>query len=407
MPARRVVIESVLTDAGWPAPSWLETTQEDPGAGQVRRAIEDGAELVFVCGGDGTVRSCIEGLADTGIAVAILPAGTGNLLATNLGVPHDPAEAVRLATVGGRGRIDIGDVDGQAFAVMAGIGFDAALIGDASTKLKARIGAPAYVVSALRHLRDRRMNIEISVDDQPTLTRRARTVVVGNVGQLQGGVELLPDASPDSGQFDAAILAPRTMGHWATLAWGVARRQHTVRHREVLRGSRITVTSDRDEPRQLDGDVIEPGLTLTITVRPGALEICVPLPGATRAERDRSTLVTGAHRRYPPQLTHRGDGPMTTQEETSTSAKVLYRPVGMASSIVGGLIASFIFRKVWQRTAPGDQSAPPTALTTEYPVRQILIAAVVQGAIYSLVKTVIDRAGARMFQRWTGEWPGN
>ncbi|WP_407342133.1 DUF4235 domain-containing protein [Pengzhenrongella phosphoraccumulans] len=98
---------------------------------------------------------------------------------------------------------------------------------------------------------------------------------------------------------------------------------------------------------------------------------------------------------------------MTTQEETSKSAKVLYRPVGMVSSIVGGLLASMIFRKIWQRTTPGDQSAPPTALTTEYPVQQILLAAVVQGALYSLVKTIIDRAGARVFQRWTGEWPGN
>jgi len=98
---------------------------------------------------------------------------------------------------------------------------------------------------------------------------------------------------------------------------------------------------------------------------------------------------------------------MTTPEETSKSAKILYRPVGLASSILGGMLASMIFRRVWQRTAPGDQSAPPTSLTTQYPVRQILIAAVVQGAIYSLVKTVIDRAGARVFQRWTGEWPGD
>jgi len=98
---------------------------------------------------------------------------------------------------------------------------------------------------------------------------------------------------------------------------------------------------------------------------------------------------------------------MTTQEETSKSAKVLYRPVGMASSMIGGLIASMIFRKIWQHTAPGDQTSPPTALTTQYPVRQILLAAVVQGALYSLVKAVIDRAGARAFQRWTGEWPGN
>ena len=278
MPQRRELIESILTDAGWPVPIWLKTTERDPGAGQTRRAIENGAQLVFVCGGDGTVRSCIEGLADTGIPLAILPAGTGNLLATNLAIPKDPAAAVRLATIGGRRRIDIGDVEGHAFAVMAGIGFDAALLKDASSTLKARIGAPAYLLSALRHLRDRRMSIEIRVDDKHPLNRQARTVVVGNVGRLQGGVELLPNASPGSGQFDVAILTPRTLRQWAALAWGVVRRSRKVHHREVLRGSRITVTSDRDEPRQLDGDIIDPGRTLTVAVRPGAIEICVPPP---------------------------------------------------------------------------------------------------------------------------------
>lgn len=278
MPTRREVIEAVLNDAGWPAPLWLETTAQDPGAGQARRAIENGAELVFACGGDGTVRSCIEGLAGTGNALAILPAGTGNLLATNLGVPLDTASGVRLATAGGRHRIDVGEVEGRAFAVMAGIGFDAALLGDASSTLKARIGAPAYVLSALRHLRDRPMNLQIRIDEKLPLKRQARTVVIGNVGRLQGGVDLLPDASPDNGQFDVAILAPRGLGHWVALAWGVVRRHRHVDHREVLRGSRITVTSDKDEPRQLDGDVIDPGRTLTIAVRPGALEVCVPLP---------------------------------------------------------------------------------------------------------------------------------
>ena len=95
------------------------------------------------------------------------------------------------------------------------------------------------------------------------------------------------------------------------------------------------------------------------------------------------------------------------EQSTSKAAKVLYRPVGMASSIVGGLVASAVFKKVWQQAAPGDKPDPPKALESEYPLKEILIAAVVQGAIYSLVKTLIDRGGARMFQRWTGEWPGD
>jgi Protein of unknown function (DUF4235) len=90
----------------------------------------------------------------------------------------------------------------------------------------------------------------------------------------------------------------------------------------------------------------------------------------------------------------------------SKSAKVLYRPIGLVSSIAGGLVAGVIFKQVWRRAAPGDRSDPPKALETEYPFKEILVAAAVQGLIYSVVKTVIDRQGARLFERWTGEWPG-
>lgn len=96
-----------------------------------------------------------------------------------------------------------------------------------------------------------------------------------------------------------------------------------------------------------------------------------------------------------------------TENAPSTTAKVLYRPVGLVSSILGGLVASAIFKQVWKRASPGDKTDPPTALQTEYPFKEILLAAAVQGVIYSLVKTVIDRQGARVFERWTGEWPGS
>ena len=98
---------------------------------------------------------------------------------------------------------------------------------------------------------------------------------------------------------------------------------------------------------------------------------------------------------------------MAKEQAASKSAKLLYRPVGLISSIIGGLVAGIVFKQVWKRAAPGDHPKPPGALETEYPFKEILFAAAAQGAIYALVKTVIDRGGARTFQRWTGEWPGN
>ncbi len=98
---------------------------------------------------------------------------------------------------------------------------------------------------------------------------------------------------------------------------------------------------------------------------------------------------------------------MAVQKKSSTSAKVLYRPIGLISSILGGLVAGMIFKQVWKHAAPGEKSDPPKPLETEYPFKEILLAAAIQGAIYSVVKTIIDRQGARMFERATGEWPGS
>jgi hypothetical protein len=91
----------------------------------------------------------------------------------------------------------------------------------------------------------------------------------------------------------------------------------------------------------------------------------------------------------------------------NAAAKILYRPMGLAGSLIGGLIAGTIFKYVWKWAAPGDKPDPPKPLETEYPFKEILLAAAIQGAIFSVVKTVIDRRGARLFERWTGEWPGS
>nr|WP_232070865.1 diacylglycerol kinase family protein [Phytohabitans flavus] len=274
----RQTVTALLAEAGWPAPAWYETTREDPGRGQARQAVEGGAQVLFACGGDGTVRSCVSELAGTEVALAVLPTGTGNLLAANLGLTHDLIGGIEAALAGGRRRIDVGAVDGEFFAVMAGMGFDAEMLAATSESTKARIGWVAYLFGGLRHLRDRPMRVSIRIDDNPPIRRRARTVLVANVGRLKGGLRLLLDAEPDDGAFDVAVLTPRTLAHWATLAWAVARRRRRVPRMEVFRGRSVEVTSNRAQPRELDGDVIAPGRTLCVEMRSDALWLCVPHP---------------------------------------------------------------------------------------------------------------------------------
>lgn len=276
---RRAEICAALAEAGWAEPLWLETTREDPGCGQTGQAIADGARVVFAFGGDGTVMACATVLAGTDVALAVLPSGTGNLLATNLGLSSDVREGVRVAIHGDRRRIDVGAVGDRCFTVMAGMGFDAQMLDATPEKLKKRIGWPAYAVAAARHLRNRPMRIRLTIDDGEPMGRRARTVLVGNVGRLQGGIPLLPDAVPDDGYLDVAVLSPQSLGHWATLAWGVVRRRRTVSRMETFRARKVEIVSNKVQQRELDGDVIEPSRTMTVTIRPGALCLCVPEGG--------------------------------------------------------------------------------------------------------------------------------
>nr|WP_241770058.1 diacylglycerol kinase family protein [Cellulosimicrobium sp. MM] len=273
--ALRELIVARLTDAGWPEPAWLETRPRTRGRAGApgRRGRRRGGLRERR---DGTVRAVVEGLAGTDAALAILPGGTGNLLAANLGVPSD-AEEGSGSCCGRRRTIDVGVADGQTFAIMAGMGLDAAMMQDAPTALKARAGSIAYVFSALKHLADDEMHVEVTVDGR-TRRRRARTVVVGNVGRLQAGTNLLPDAEPDNGQLEVAIFAPRNLQHWVQLLWGVVRGKSRVPSREVVRGREVSVVSDRPQPRQLDGDVIDPAERLDVTVRPDALHVCVYHP---------------------------------------------------------------------------------------------------------------------------------
>jgi undecaprenyl-diphosphatase len=271
-------IQAALAKAGWPAPLWLETTREDPGGGQTRQAVQAGAEVIFACGGDGTVTACAAELAGTDVALAVVPSGTGNLLAANLHLPEHPTGAVAAATAGGRRQLDLGAVEGRYFTVMAGMGFDAQMLRDTPETLKARLGWPAYVIAAARHLCDTPMQVSISLDGASPFARRARAVLVGNVGGLRGGLHLMSDARPDDGLLDVAVLMPPRRRSWLPLAWSLLLRRPTAPVMETFQARRVEIISDRQHPRELDGELIEPSQTLTAAVRPAALWLCVPQP---------------------------------------------------------------------------------------------------------------------------------
>jgi diacylglycerol kinase family enzyme len=277
----RRTVEVALAERGFADPLWLETTEDDAGVTMARRAVEDQADLVLVAGGDGTVRVVCAELARTAIPVAVLPGGTGNLLARNLGISLEFDVALAELLDGSQQRIDSVLVKGDQlpedrFVVMAGLGLDAAIIEDAPDDLKKRVGWAAYVVSTLKNLNHPSVRVEITVDDKPPVRRRARTVVIGNVGTLQANIPLLPDATPDDGKIDAVVLAPRRITHWPRLALGLVIRSWRERHVERFTGHRIQVRADRPVQRQLDGDAITEGANLVAEVDPSALVVRVP-----------------------------------------------------------------------------------------------------------------------------------
>jgi diacylglycerol kinase (ATP) len=289
--------EAAARAAGW-EPVFAETSPADAGSGLTRRAVAAGASLVFAAGGDGTVRACAQALAGTRIPLAIVPLGTANLTARALGIP---ARAGRAIDAGLRGRdrvIDLavadlgaegaggaggdglagpGDAGGIGFTAMAGIGLDAAVVAAARSPDKRRLGWLAYAVAGLAHLRMPAADFAVRLDGGEPLRRRARCVVVANAGLLPGGFVLLPAARLDDGRLDVGILAPTGAFGWPRAAARVlTRSRRTDRTLERFQARRVEITAAADLPRQIDGEIVAAGRTLTVSVFPAALTVRQP-----------------------------------------------------------------------------------------------------------------------------------
>jgi diacylglycerol kinase (ATP) len=270
-------LREVLVREGFPEPLWYEVGKSRKAPARARKAFDKGADVVFVWGGDGSVQRCIDALADRGAVIAILPAGTANLLATNLGVPKDLAEAVRIGLHGERRSLDTGSVNGEHFAVMAGAGFDALMIKDADAGMKDRVGRVAYLWTGAKNLNTSRVRASVDVDGKKFFRGSTSCVLIGNVSKVLGGIEAFDGARPDDGLLELGVVTAKNPVQWTrTLGRVALGKGETSKFVHVTRGKRFRIRLSRPFPYELDGGARPAAKKLRVKVHPASITICVP-----------------------------------------------------------------------------------------------------------------------------------
>ena len=277
----RTRMEYELQHRGWKPPLWLETEAEDPGHQMAKDALARKVDLVIIAGGDGTVRVVCSELVGSGVPVALVPAGTGNLLARNLGVPLDEQGAFDIAFEGAPSPVDVVrftvDSGTEHFVVMSGMGADAEIMASTSSELKKVVGSAAYFLAAAQKVGTTPYDLTITVDDQEPVTRSAMFALVGNVGTLQAGIQIFPDASFTDGLLDLLIASPNGVSDWAKVATGIVGGTD-VEPLEYAQGKRVVVESDTPVPYQLDGDAEGETKRLEAEAVPAGLTVMLQRP---------------------------------------------------------------------------------------------------------------------------------
>lgn len=280
---------------------FIDTRIDKSGRDCALEALDNGADVVVAVGGDGTVRTVASALSGTGHALGIVPIGTGNLFARNMGIPVDDIEAaLAVATSHGSKQVDMGrmtildrdDEDhGHAFLIIAGIGFDAQMIDDTDPELKKNISWLAYFAGAIKHLfaPKYRGSLSITAPDGTTRTRTRltfRTLMAGNCGQIPG-FSLMPEASYDDGLLDFELID--TTGGligWINLFGDVVHQTITGKAErrplsvnstiEQSQGVSAEIRLEKPALAEVDGDILRETQHIRFTVEKQALTVRVP-----------------------------------------------------------------------------------------------------------------------------------
>ena len=271
-------LRKVLTEFGVEDPLWFEVAKSKQVPEVAREAVKRGAGVVFVWGGDGSVQRCIDALAGSEVPIAILPAGTGNLLARNLEVPIDLVEAVKIGLHGERRAIDTGTVNGEHFSIMAGAGLDALAMKDADKGLKDRVGRVAYLWTGARNLKSSPVRCTVDVEGRRFFKGKMTCILLGNLSQVMAGIEVFADSSPEDGILEVGVVNAKSRTQWMrTLGRVVAGRADKSPFVVTTRGKKIDIRFDRATAYELDGSARKPAKKLRVRVDSRSVTLCVPI----------------------------------------------------------------------------------------------------------------------------------
>ncbi len=263
-------------------PGWdieLLPTRGPGDAGRLASGLlADPPDLLAVCGGDGTMKEVATQLPDPPFPVALLPAGTANVLAREIGLPLDPVHALEIALQRRVLRIDLPRLRGTAthrFLLMAGIGFDAHVAARVRPAVKHRIGILAYYLAVLQGLQNYRFTgFHVNAGGRDY---HAVTCVVANASKYGGGLVLTPSADMADGKLDLFIMKKASRLAYAGLALSAKLGRETARFSFVERLQAETVSIDGPPGIQVqaDGEVVE-SLPIEISLCGDRFPLVVP-----------------------------------------------------------------------------------------------------------------------------------